>query len=188
MVLYEDTLNKAGKHKIKNDWWAAHGVEVVRTRLDSRDSRAPVDFGDYYTNGSNRVVDTKKDIAELAMCVSKDHKRFKHELMRAQAAGYRLVILTENTEGVHSVSDLERWENTHCHYCGFRYTTCNPLERGGCIKHHTRNKPIGGLRFARTVKTMERKYMARFLFCTPEQSAAMICELLGIEVSHANGK
>ncbi len=182
MIIYEDTLQKLGKHTIKHEWWAAHNVEVVRCRLDGKNELAPVDFGDYYTPNSNVVIDTKKGIEELAQCVSSEHKRFKRELMRARNAGYRLVVLTENTENVRFISDLALWENTHCKYCPYRYSTCDPMKHGKCTRHNTRNKPISGLRFARTVQTMQSRYLARFLFCTPQQSAAYICSLLGVVV------
>ena len=185
-LLYEDTLQKQGHHELKHRWWSAHGVEVVRTRLNGKDDRAPVDFGDYYSPSSNVVVDTKKDVAELAQCVSSGHTRFRKELQRALRAGYRLIILTENNDGVRFISDLAKWENPHCKYCPYRYDMCDPATHGKCLKHHTRVKPISGLRLARTVQTMQNKYRAYFLFCTPAESAFRVCDALGMRVD--NGK
>ena len=186
LILFEDTLQKQGQHELKHRWWEAHGVEVVRTRLNGKDKRAPVDFGDYYAPSSNVVVDTKKDISELAQCVSSGHARFRRELQRASHSGYRLIILTENNDGVHFISDLAKWENPHCLYCMHRFDLCDPMKHGKCIKHGTRNKPIGGLRLAKTVQTMQNKYRAYFLFCTPSESAFRVCDALGMAVEHGD--
>ena len=57
-TIYEDSRQQAGKHEAKHAWFAAHGIELVRKKLDT---------GDYATDGSNVLVDTKRNIAEVAM-------------------------------------------------------------------------------------------------------------------------
>jgi len=77
-TIVEDTRQKVGKHGLKNAWWAAHGVDVVRRKLD---------FGDYLYGPSNVVVDTKQDLMALAMDLGRDHARFVRECERAAGAG-----------------------------------------------------------------------------------------------------
>lgn len=179
-MIYEDTLNKSGKHSIKNEWWAAHGVEVVRTRFDGKHD-APVSFGDYYTPGSNKVVDTKRNVAEIAMNINgRNHKRFREECKRAQTDGYRLFILIENRDGYRSIDDLKKWMNDHCRTCGTRRSIhCNPYDGAKCQRHGTR-KPIQGPRLAKAMETMSMRYGVKFMFCKPKDTARIVCELLGV--------
>lgn len=173
-VIKADTRQQAGKHEIKNEWWALHGVSTVRCKLD---------FGDYMTDGSNISVDTKRSIDEIAQNINgKQHDRFKRECQRAAAAGYRLVILIENNEGVSNFDTLKSWTNTHCGYCvHFRKKTCDPCESGEkCRKHGTR-KPIQGERLAKAMQTMSERYGVIFEFCKPTETAWKICLLLGVD-------
>ena len=171
-VIKIDTRQQAGKHEIKNEWWASHGVSTVPCKLD---------FGDYMTDESNVSVDTKRNIAEIAQNINgRNHDRFKRECQRAAAAGCRLVILVENRENVHSVDDLKKWTNDHCRMCGTgRKVKCNPHDGAKCPRHGTR-KPIQGHRLAKAMQTMSERYGVQFMFCKPQESAKTICELLGV--------
>ena len=85
--IYEDTrqqVHDGDKHAAKHEWWAAHGVEVERRKLD---------FGDYMAEGSNRSIDTKRDIYEMMANIGSGYRRIDHECARAREAGYRLVFL-----------------------------------------------------------------------------------------------
>ena len=182
MILYEDSLQQHGKHDIKNSWWAAHGLTVVRCRFDGN-HEVPVSFGDYYRDGSNVVVDTKRDIDEIAKNINgRGHDRFKRECVRARDDGYRLIVLVENLDGVAALDELSTWINGHCSYCyDYKRFGCNPNDaRTKCTKHGTR-KPIQGPRLAKAMQTMGERYGVRFEFCTPQESAKRICELLGID-------
>ena len=169
-----DTRQQAGKHENKHEWWALHGVPTVRVKLD---------FGDYMTDGSNRSIDTKRSIDEIAQNINgKQHGRFKRECQRAAAAGYRLVILIENEDGITDFGSLQAWTNTHCRYCvHFNKKACDPRDSGEkCRKHGTR-KPIQGERLAKAMQTMTERYGVLFAFCHPKESAKIICELLGVK-------
>ena len=186
-ILYEDTLQQVhdgDKHRTKHEWWNAHDVEVVRVRFDGKHEPVHVSFGDYYKRGSNIVVDTKREIAEIASNVGgKEHKRFREECKRAINDGYRLIILIENTEGIGCLSDLKQWTNKHCRFCShYRKHVCIPADTSTtkCRQHGTR-KPIQGERLAKAMSTMSQKYGVRFEFCTPDEAAEMICELLGVK-------
>lgn len=168
-----DTRQQAGKHVIKDEWWASHGVSTIRRKLD---------FGDYMAEGSNVSVDTKRSISEIAQNINgKNHERFKRECLRARDAGYRLVILVENRENVHDIDGLRKWMNDHCRTCGTRRSVhCNPYDGAKCPRHNTR-KPIQGPRLAKAMQTMSDRYGVQFMFCKPSETAQIICELLGVE-------
>ena len=171
--IWIDTRQQAGKHEIKNEWWASHQVSTTSCKLD---------FGDYMTDGSNISIDTKRNIQEIAQNINgRNHDRFKRECVRARDAGYRLVILVENLDGVCCLADLQEWTNSHCCVCGYyQRHSCNPHDgREKCIKHNTR-KPIQGARLARAMSTMSERYGVRFEFCNPHDSAKRICDLLGV--------
>lgn len=172
-VIKTDTRQQRGKHDIKNEWWASHGVSTSRCKLD---------FGDYMVDGSNISVDTKRSVDEIAQNINgKQHARFKRECQRAAAAGYRLVILVENREGVADLDSLKEWTNGHCAACGhYRMGKCDPRDTSEkCAKHGTR-KPIQGGRLAKAMSTMSGRYGVRFEFCRPQDAARIICELLGV--------
>ena len=173
-VIYVDTRQQAGKHENKNEWWALHGVSTFRCTLD---------FGDYQTGKSNISVDTKRNIDEIAQNINgKQHDRFKRECQRAAAAGYRLIILVENSDGIMNLDGLRKWTNTHCRYCvHFKEHQCDPDASGEkCHKHGTR-KPIQGERLAKAMQTMSDRYGVIFDFCDPSETAKKICLLLGVD-------
>lgn len=172
-TLLIDTRQHKGKHEIKNDWWASHGVSTTRFKLD---------FGDYMVDGSNISVDTKRSISEIAQNINgREHERFKRECIRAQVAGYRLVILVENQDGVTCIEDLQEWINRHCEACVYyRMKRCNPRDTSTKCEQHDKRKPIQGDRLAKAMSTMSERYGVRFEFCNPHESAKRICDLLGV--------
>lgn len=180
MVLYEDTLNQDGKHAAKHEWWAAHGVEVVRTRFDGRHA-VPWSFGDYWAeSATNTVVDTKASLDELASNLGRDHVRFKREVQRANADGCLLVVLVE-TDAAASVHEVCAWVNSHCRRCGHHGRgECDPRTSTLCLKHGTK-PPLQGETMAKQMATMERNRGVRYEFARPDGSAKRICELLGVK-------
>ena len=102
MILFCDTRQQKGKHKLKEEYFESQGIEIVRTKLA---------FGDYQNpQNTNVVVDTKKDIQELIGDLTKDHERFRNELLLSKKCGTKLVILIED-EKVTCVKDLYAWYN-----------------------------------------------------------------------------
>lgn len=166
-TIIEDTRNKIGRHAIKNDWWAAHGVSVVRRKLD---------FGDYMTEGSNVSIDTKKDVQELAGNLGRENDRFARECDRARDAGYRLIVLIEELEAYNDREKVKLWTSRVCRTC----RKCDPHKTKTCKAR--RFKPINGERIAKSMTTFEMDHGVRFMFCKREDTAATICRLLGIEV------
>ena len=151
-VLIEDTRQQAGKHDIKHEWFAEHGVPLVRSKLP---------FGDYAVLPPV-AVDTKATIAELAYDIDQDHKRFRSELIGARDAGVRLVVLVENADGVATLADLADWRE-----CATDFAR----------RIHARRR-IEGARLAKACATMAERYGAEFLFCAPEASASLIHSML----------
>lgn len=117
-------------------------------------------FGDYALPPSISV-DTKADMAEIASNIGTDHQRFKRECIAAKEAGCQLIILVENTDGIKSVDEVHTWINPDVIY---------------------RPRAITGERLEKAMKTMHERYGVRFEFCTPEQSAEKIMELLGVSL------
>lgn len=171
--IYEDTrqqVARGDKHELKHSWFAAHDVMVVRKKLD---------FGDYAADGSNVVVDTKRNVGELAMDVGRDHARFVREMERARDAGYRLIILVESGKPYDSLDSLYGWTSSACRMCRlFKTRECNPREVVNCLKYH--RKPMQGVSVAKICKRMEERYDCRFVFVHPAHAAATICKLLGV--------
>ena len=167
-ILWEDTRQQANKHERKNTWWKNHGVKVIRKTLN---------FGDYMMDGSNIVVDTKRNIQEVTMDCGRDHARFAREMERAREAGYRLVILVETGGNYKTVDDLARWTNDTCKRCGFRGYGCNP-PHDTCLRYQRR--PMSGATLAKLMRTMADHHGCRFELCHPLMAAKRICDLLGV--------
>ncbi len=152
MALIEDVNNKKGQHTVKNDYWQQIGERVVRCHL-------PV--GDY-CRPAPTIVDTKRDISELAANVDSDHERFRNAAILARDIGSQLVILVENTDGVTDLSNLCGWVNPRNEY----------------NKRHGLKPPIDGTRLAKACATMEKRYGLRFEFCEPEEAGQRVVEIL----------
>lgn len=118
--------------------------------------RCKLPFGDY-ANVPKISIDTKANMEEIAQNIGSDHKRFKNECIAARDAGCQLIILVENTEGITCVTEVNKWVNPNIVY---------------------RPNSITGVRLQKTMQTMSERYGVRFEFCTPEESATRIMELL----------
>ena len=169
-VLYEDTRQQAGKHSVKHTWWEHHGVTLVRKKLD---------FGDYMTDGSNISIDTKKGLKELSMDCGRDHDRFVRELDRAARAGYRLVILVEQSGGYETAEDVAaRWINPVCTRCiHYRTQVCHIFDRR-CLRFRCR--PMQGETLAKQMAALAENHGCRFELVHPSRAARRICEILGV--------
>lgn len=147
-----DTRQQEGKHDLKHEQLAAQGFTLLRCKLP---------YGDYAILQSI-TVDTKRDIAELAYDIHNDHARFRRECVGARDNGIKLVILTENTEGITSLGTLSNWREPKSQF----------------VKRKYARQPIDGSRLAKACFTMSRKYGVVFDFCKPEEAADRIIELL----------
>lgn len=150
MVIVEDTRNKIGLHEVKRAAWEAEGDEIIRSKIP---------FGDYCLPPAV-AVDTKANMAEIAQNIGgtqEEHARFRRELQAAKAAGCRLVVLVENDEGITDLEGVARWQNP---------------------RRNLSPKAINGPQLARAMATMQDRYGVRFDFCTPEEAADRIKDIL----------
>lgn len=152
VTIIEDTRQQADKHTEKHEWWGREGVSIIRCKLA---------YGDYILPPLVSV-DTKKDIAELAMDIDQQHTRFRAECVGAREAGCQLVILVDNKDGVKSLNDLAAWKESPEQFA----------------KRKQAVRKLEGSRLAKACATMSRKYGVRFEFCTPEEAAGRVVEIL----------
>lgn len=156
-ALWEDVNQKPGHHAEKNGWWSGNGIGVIRNKLA---------YGDYIL-APKRVVDTKRDLYELAYDLHNDHERFREAAIKARDNESELVILTENDEGVSSLDELADWIEPKAHF------SKRKAQSGGRVKRR-----YVGTSMYKTCKTMERKYGLRFEFCTPSEAGARVLSIL----------
>ena len=151
MILIEDTRQVVGKHKLKNEYFEKMGIEVVRSKLL---------FGDYQNPQNPSIaIDTKKDIQELIIDVTKDHERFKKELQLAKKCGAKLIILIED-EKVSCINDLYTWYN-------WRLKKSPKATKGSTLA-----------KMLYTIENNTEDYSCQFIFTKKSECGAKIIELL----------
>lgn len=123
--------------------------------------RTKLPFGDYRFVGGLWTVDTKQSLNELASNLHQGHDRFHRECEGAKAAGYQLVILVENGEGITCLDDLEGWMETEA----------------GRRKRKGR-KRLDGKQLAKACRTMSERYGVFWGFCHPYDAGRRIIEIL----------
>lgn len=150
MKIIIDSRQKADKHTLKDAYFKSHQIDSYRCKLP---------FGDY--SALNKVyVDSKANMAEIAQNIgggTREHNRFRNELILAKSFGKHLYILVENSEGIAKLSQVQYWQNPR------------RFESPNCIT---------GLRLCKAMDTMQTKYGCSFVFCTPEQAGEAIIRLL----------
>ena len=102
---------------------------------------------------------------------------FHRGLKRAEYGDVRLYVLVENKDGVHSIEDLEQWQNPRAKMQ--KWVTTQSGERRKVLKHPN---AMSGETLAKSLNTMQERYGVIFKFCSPEEAGAMVLELLGVEV------
>ena len=151
MILIEDTRQVVGKHKLKNEYFEKMGIDVVRSKLL---------FGDYQNPQNPSIaIDTKKDIQELIIDVTKDHERFKRELQLAKKCGAKLIVLTED-ENVTCINDLYTWYN-------WRLKKSPKATKGSTLA-----------KMLYTIEHNTEDYNCQFIFTKKSECGAKILELL----------
>ncbi len=155
MIIQQDSREQLGKHQHVLDYFEQQGIKVVRSKLYVGD----------YTLATNQSVciDTKRDVLELFMNLTKDHVRFRDECIRAQEAGIKLIVLIE--EPLPS-GGLAEWESprfkstTDSHKKGDKRTNANPAT------------------MRKIMLTMQEKYGVRFYFCDKKDTGKIIVHIL----------
>lgn len=151
-TIIEDTRQQKGKHEIKNEYFESQDIKILRNALP---------FGDYANLiDLSTIIDTKKDIQEIIMDVTRDHERFVNEINKANYHGIQLIFIIENKDGVQELHDLDKWYNWR-------------------LKQNKRATTGKSLR--KILNTMQDEYDVSFQFCTPEESGEKICKILGLK-------
>ena len=168
MIILSDTRQQEHKHDLKEKWFAENGIEVRRTKLYVGDYTLPVN--------QSICIDTKRDLQELCGNVcGPQHDRFRNELIRAQEAGIKLIILVENKPEkigrtgewnpmIHTVEDLHKWRNPRLFI----------WERG----KQKYPRATRGITLQKACMTLQNKYGCTFVFCSPEDAGKKIVEIL----------
>ena len=155
MILLEDTRNQVGQHKNVEAYCRRMGIDIVRQCLN---------VGDYMLPDGKISVDTKADILELSHNImSRDHRRFKAECIRAMEQGIQLIVLVEE---VPPFGRLDMWEVPRFRSSGRFHRVGDPMTL------------VDPKALRRACITMQIKYGVKFRFCTRRQSPAIIIKYL----------
>lgn len=112
-----------------------------------------------YRGHIKRSIDTKRDIPELWMDVTRDHERFKKEILRAREDGADFIILIED-------ASAECMEDVYFYH------------RPEIVRGKHRQSEIKGESLYRCMCTISERYGVRFEFCTRRTAGKKIMELL----------
>lgn len=166
--LIEDSRNKVGAHDIKNKYFQEKGIMVLRSKLP---------FGDYALMDNMSVsIDTKMSMLELENCMTKDHVRFRNEIINANNFGIGLIILIEEEIQYNNLDDviarykIPKWKSTTFE-----------MVNGKKQLRHRKGQPMGNFNvetIVKAMKTMQQKYAVLFWFTTKEKCGEAIIDIL----------
>ena len=167
MIIYQDTReHKQEAERVANQIRAA-GCEVIRSKLY---------VGDYLRiDDGLLVIDRKKDLLELCGNVTQQHERFRCELLKARAAGIKIVILCEHGEEIKTLEDVFFWHNPRKDI--FYWTTKNG-KRQRLPKYPNATE---GEQLYKSLCTMRDRYGVSYEFCDKQETGARIVKILGGE-------
>lgn len=168
MVFIHDTRDKPGKHNNVEQYLTKNGHSIVRSKLYCGDISL--------LNNQSVCIDLKKDLQEVYSNVIQDHVRFKAEILRATAAGIRLIILVEQ-EGVKSLSDVPNWKNPRVLQW---YKISNAHKAGKMLKIKiSSSPPANSLKLAMSMTSLANRYGVEWQFCDKSETGKRIVEILG---------
>ena len=168
MVFIHDTRDKPGKHDNVEQYLTQNGHSIVRSKLYCGDISL--------LNNQSVCIDLKKDLQEVYSNVIQDHVRFKAEILRATAAGIRLIILVEQ-EGVKSLSDVPNWKNPRVAQW---HKISNAHKAGKMMKIKiSSSPPANSLKLAMTMTSLANRYGVEWQFCDKSETGKRIVEILG---------
>lgn len=137
--------------------WERARVERQLVKEGIKTITSKLYVGDYQSLDRPRlVVDRKKSLLELCSNVTQGHERFRKELLRAEDAGIRLVILCEE-DGIETLEDVYFWDNPR-RFDSPKATTGKQLYRSLC--------------------TIRDRYGVRIEFCKKAETGKKIIEIL----------
>lgn len=170
MEIYVDTREHKKEYERIAKQFDNLGVRHFRTKLF---------IGDYQSLDNSRlVVDRKKDLQEIVGNVTQQHERFKAELVRAQEAGIKLIVLCEHGEGITCLEDVFHWVNP-------RKKIMIRKKIDGVSRWFPKYPyATTGTKLYKMLCTIRDKYNVDFVFCDKKDTGKRIIELLG---GDANG-
>lgn len=149
-------------------------IKKIVEEFDRQGVRHPVSklmVGDYMNYDNPRlIIDRKQNLSELCSNVCQDHERFRSELVRAQENEIRLIILVEHGRDVKRLEDVIWWESPR------RWKRVRDPYTGKWEDVET--KAMQGETLYKILKTQERKYGCRFLFCEKKDTGKEIIRIL----------
>lgn len=136
-------------------------LQRVKAQIEAEGAKTFVSklyVGDYMSLDNPRlVIDRKKDLQELCGNVCQQHVRFRNELIRAQEAGIKIIILCEHGGNIKAIEDVKHWRNPRVKF--------SP----GALE---------GEKLFKILTTMSGKYGVEFAFCDKDQTGRQIVKLL----------
>lgn len=139
----------------------AHAIEEILSQFRQQCVKYYVSklyVGDYADPFNQRVVvDRKQNLTEVCGNLCQQHERFRAELLRAQEAGIRLIIIVEHGHGIRSMEDVERWKNPRARYSPGATT---------------------GAQLAKIMRTMAERYGIEWRFCDKKETGREIIRAL----------
>lgn len=154
-------------------------VERIEKQLDAlgiQHFRSKLYCGDYQSLDNGRlVIDRKKNLQELCGNVTQQHERFRRELVRAQQAGIRIIVLCEHGHGIKTMEDVEGWVNPRLSQAKW------VVENGRPMNPPAYPKATTGKSLAAALRTISTRYGVDFVFCDPRSTGKIIASILGGE-------
>lgn len=139
----------------------AHAIETILSQFRQHCVKYYVSklyVGDYADPFNARVVvDRKQNLNEVCSNLCQGHDRFRAELLRAQEAGIKIILLIEHGPDVKCIEDVEKWVNPRA-------------------KHN--KTATTGPRLAKAMQTMAERYDVEWRFCTKSETGNEIIRIL----------
>lgn len=168
ITIVQDTREKISKHDSIEKPLKEKGIKLLRSKLP---------FGDYaILNDYSIAVDFKQNFLEIEGNLTKQHIRFRNEIINANNFGIGLVILIEEEIQYNSLDDvaarykIPKWKST-------TYEMINGVKH---VKHR-KGQPMGVFNvetIIKAMKTMQEKYAVIFAFTTKEKCGEAIIDIL----------
>lgn len=167
IYLIEDTRQQQGKHLFKDSYFKFNNIKVLKSKLP---------FGDYSLYGDmSLVIDTKKDIMEVAQCLMQGHERFRKEIVGANNFNTGIIILIEENVKYTFKTLISDYKIPCYKTKGFKKAN------GKSIMTHYQGQPMARFNIESVVKTMltmQEKYGVLFMFTTKEKCGEDIINIL----------
>lgn len=133
-----------------------------------------LDTGDYMNvDNPGLIIDRKKNLQEICQNITKQHERFRRELLRAEKAGIQLVILCEEGNGIECMEDVMFWENPRRTEMEWRMVNGHP------VRQVVSPNAINGSSLFKAMCSMQDRYGVRWLFCSEDETGRRIADILG---------